>query len=136
MEDLIIWDDSYSIGFEILDNQHKELVAMTNELFQCCKQGGAVADTALAGTISKALEYAQIHFYTEEKYMKLADYPNLGPHKKEHENFVAQVRSTIEEYDQGRAEPIILVRFLKDWLINHIALVDKQCIPYFAKLQG
>ena len=135
-EDIIVWDDSYSLGFEIVDNQHKGLVAMTNELFQSCKEEGSVADTALEKTIKEALEYAQTHFYTEEKYMKETNYPNLSPHRKEHEDFVAQVRKTLEEFEQGRAEPIILARFLKKWLLNHIALVDKQCAPYFAKLQG
>ena len=135
-EDSVIWDNSFSVGFDPIDAQHKELVKMTNELFQGCKEGGPGACIALEQTIGKALEYAQTHFYTEEKYMKETNYPNLVPHKKEHEDFVAQVRKTLEEFEHGEAEPIILARFLKKWLLNHIALVDKQCAPYFAKLQG
>ena len=133
-EDSVAWDDAYSVGFELIDNQHKGLVLMTNELFQGCKGGGDIAHDAFMRTIRKAVEYAQTHFYTEEKYMKQTNYPGLETHKMEHENFIEEVKKALVDFESGKAEPINLARFLKKWLLNHIALSDKQYAPFLAKL--
>jgi len=37
-EDSVTWDDSYSVGFDPIDD-HKVPVNMTNELFEACEQG-------------------------------------------------------------------------------------------------
>ena len=133
-EDSVVWDNSFSVGFAPIDNQHKELVIMTNELFQGCKSGNALADVAFMRTLKKAIEYAQTHFHSEEEYMGKAAYPDLPVHKKEHEEFIATVIKVVKEFEDGKAEPIILARFLKSWLLNHIAVSDKRYAPYLRKL--
>ena len=133
-EDAVFWDDAYSVGFEKIDNQHKELVRMTNALFEGCKQGSTSADVAFMRTIRGAVEYAQTHFYTEEKYMKQVDYPDLADHKKEHDSFVNTVLGAVKDFEAGNSEPLALARFLKKWLLNHIAVSDKKYGPYLAGL--
>ncbi|MDR2662978.1 MAG: bacteriohemerythrin [Treponema sp.] len=133
-EDSVFWDDAYSVGFELIDGQHKELVRMTNELFEGCKKGGTAADLAFMATIRNAVEYAQTHFYTEEKYMKKVNYPDLAAHVKEHESFVATVVEAVKTFEEGKAEPLALARFLKHWLLNHIAVSDKKYGPYLKDL--
>ena len=133
-EDSVVWDDSYSVGFEPIDNQHKELVKMTNELFESCKQGAAVADKAFLHTIKGAAEYARNHFSEEDKYMLQANYPKLNEHRKLHDDFLTTVGKAIQDFTAGSTEPIGLARFLKNWLLTHIAEQDKQYAPYLAKL--
>ena len=133
-EDFVVWDDSYSVGFEIIDNQHKNLVAMTNELFQGCKQGVVAADISFLRAIRKAVEYAKTHFSTEESYMRKVDYPNLVIHIKEHEAFSSEVLKAIHKFEEGKTAPIELARFLKKWLLGHIAVADQEYAPYIAKL--
>ena len=133
-EDFVCWDDEYSVGFEIIDNQHKELIKMTNLLFKSCSMGGTVADVALMKTIRGAVEYAQNHFHLEEKYMAQLNFPELAAHKEEHEQFVALVSQTIKEFEESKSEPLALANFLKKWLLNHIAQTDKKYAPYMAKI--
>jgi len=132
-EDSVAWDDSYSVGFEPIDNQHKNLVLMTNELFQACKEGVIAADIAFLQTMKKAVEYAETHFADEENYMREANYPHLDEHKELHEDFVESVVNSIEEFEAGNAEPIDMARYLKKWLLNHIAISDKKYMPYLVK---
>ncbi|MCL1812932.1 MAG: bacteriohemerythrin [Treponema sp.] len=132
--DSVTWDDAYSVGFEPMDNQHKELVKMINELFEACKQGTAAADKVFLQTIKKAVEYARNHFSEEEKYMLQADFPNLSEQRKQHDDFVASVLKSMQDYKAGDTAGIEMARFLKDWLLNHIAISDKQYAPYMAKL--
>jgi len=131
--DFAVWDDSYSVGSEIVDSQHKGLVAMTNELFRCRNRKGAAADVAFLRAVKKALEYAKTHFSTEEKYMVETNYPDMDAHIEEHKTFVTDILKIVREFDQDNAKPINLARFLKNWLLNHIALTDKRCAPYFSK---
>ena len=132
-EDSVAWDNSFSVGFDPIDDQHKSLVSMTNELFQACKHGAVAADIAFLQTVKKAVGYAKTHFADEEGYMREANYPHLGEHKKQHEDFVAAIIKTIEEFEAGNTEPIDMARFLKKWLLNHIAISDKKYMPYLAK---
>jgi hemerythrin len=133
-EDSVVWDDVYSVGFEPIDDQHKELVKMTGELFDACEEGVLTADMAFLETIKKALDYAETHFADEEDYMRDANYPHLGEQKNQHAAFVAEVQKSIEEFEAGNIEPIDMARFLKKWLLNHIAVSDKRYAPYLAKL--
>ena len=131
----IVWDDAYSVGFELVDEQHRGLVRMTNELLRGFKdESGVPEENALKKVIRDAIEYAQVHFYTEEKYMRLLNYPDLDAHKKEHESFVVEIMKTVKDYEAGKSDPLTLAKFLKQWLLNHIAVSDKKYAPYFKKL--
>ena len=131
----MVWSDDYSVGFEIVDEQHRSLVRMTNELLGGFKNElGVPEEKAIKKVIRDAIEYAQIHFYTEEKYMRLVSYPDLDTHKKEHESFVVEIMKALKDYDAGKSDPMTLAKFLKQWLLNHIAGSDKKYAPYFKKL--
>ena len=134
-EDSVFWSDVYSVNFKTIDDQHKELVRMTNTLFEGCKMGSTAADFVFIKTIRSAVEYAQTHFYTEEKYMKMANYPDVTVHKQEHDSFVATVVKAVKDFEEGNSEPIALARFLKKWLLTHIAESDKKYAPYLVDLK-
>jgi hemerythrin-like metal-binding protein len=131
---LLIWNNTFLVNFEVIDNQHKGLVDMTNELIRGCEGGKVLKDVLFVKTLRKAVEYAQIHFSTEEKYMQQVNYPEFAVHKKEHEAFVSEVVKQLKAFEENRNDPIVLVGFLKDWLFNHIAESDKKYAPYLAGL--
>ena len=133
-DDTVVWDDAYSVGFKPIDDQHKELVKMINELFEECKQGGAAARKAFLLTAKKAADYARVHFSDEEKYMAQVNFPKLAEQKKQHNDFLDKVFASIQDFNSGNAVPIDLAQFLKNWLLTHIAESDKQYAPYLAKL--
>ena len=133
-EDSVTWDNSYSVGFEAIDNQHKILVKMINDLFESCKQGTAVSDKTFLQTIKKAADYARDHFSEEDRYMVQAGFPNLSEHRKQHDDFLTKVIKSMHDYEAEKTAAIELARFLKNWLLNHIAICDKQYAPYLAKL--
>ncbi|MDR1507900.1 MAG: bacteriohemerythrin [Treponema sp.] len=134
-DSFIVWNDDYSVQFRAIDEQHQGLVAMTNDLLRGCRQSGAAADDIFMKTLRGAVEYAQVHFYTEEKYMKQAGYPELESHKKEHAAFVDKVLETVKAFEEGEADPFDLAVFLKEWLLTHIAVSDKKYAPYLARMK-
>jgi hemerythrin len=133
-DSLLLWDNSFLVNFEIIDNQHKGLVDMTNELIRGCGGGRAVQDVLFIKALRKAVEYARVHFSTEEEYMRQVSYPDFAVHKKEHEAFVAEVAKQLKSFEENRNDPVVLAGFLKNWLFNHIAVSDKKYAPYLAGL--
>ena len=133
-DDSVTWNDVYSVGFEPIDNQHKELVKIINKLFEECKQGGPVAERAFLQTVKEAADYSREHFSNEDNYMAQAGFPKLFEHRKQHDEFLNAVLKSMHEFKAGKSNPIELARFLKNWLLTHIAESDKQYAPYLAKL--
>ncbi|MCL1931929.1 MAG: bacteriohemerythrin [Treponema sp.] len=132
-EDYVVWDNAYSVGFSPIDEQHKVLVKMTGDLFDACKQDVMAADVVFLETIKKALDYAETHFADEEERLREVNYPHLDEQQEQHEAFIAEVQKSIEEFEAGNIEPVDMARYLKNWLLNHIAKCDKRYSSYLSE---
>jgi hemerythrin len=135
-KDIVIWSDAFSVGVRLIDDQHKELVRMTNELALGCKKGGSEAEIYFMKTIQGAVRYVKTHFTTEEIIMERLNYPEFVTHKKEHEDFVAEVLKDVRNFEQGqKMVPLDFVHFLQQWVLNHIAKSDKRYAFFFDELR-
>lgn len=126
---LIEWTEDFSVGVQEIDEQHKRLVSMLNQLNEAMKlgQGKQVVDRILFNLG----DYVQRHFATEEAYMEAGSYPELERHKDIHRRLTAKVKDYMERYEKG--EPgltLELLDFLTGWLKNHILQTDKAYSPY------
>ena len=133
-EDSAVWSDAYSVGMTEIDDQHKELVKMTNDLFISSSEGGFAADKAFLQTAKKASDYARVHFSFEEDILKKAAYPEFDAHKKQHTDFLETVLKSVQEFESGKMAGIEMARFLKKWLLNHIAVCDKHYASFLGKI--
>ncbi|MDW7733293.1 MAG: bacteriohemerythrin [Methanolobus sp.] len=127
---LVIWSDKYSMNIKEIDEQHKNLVKMINELHDAMLN--ARSKEVALGIINNMAEYTQYHFSTEEKYMVQYKYPEYVAHKKEHDKFIEQVGAFKKDYESGKAGLTFeLLNFLKDWLVGHIQESDRKYSPFF-----
>ncbi len=128
---LFEWDEKFSVGMKDIDDQHKKLIDMINELSDAMSSGKS---KAVMGDILKGLvQYGVVHFDTEEKYFKRYNYENSDEHIKQHEGFKQEATKLLEEYEAGSYKVSLeTLIFLKDWVINHI---KKQDLQYKGKLQ-
>ncbi|MDR0643990.1 MAG: bacteriohemerythrin [Treponema sp.] len=130
------WDDHYSVGIPAIDSQHKELLNLTNELYDACQLGDEAARSYFRDIIHKAVEYAKFHFSAEEQIMKRIKFPEIAEHKKEHRSFVRRVLADVESFESGKLfVPNTFVRFLKDWILTHVAMSDQKYHSYIIKLK-
>ena len=83
---LIVWDKYYSVGIEIIDNQHKKLIDMINDLYASFITGEA--QEKAPGIVDQMLNYTDYHFKTEEKFFDEHNYPETDKHKEIHQSFV------------------------------------------------
>jgi hemerythrin len=129
--EIIAWSEILATGIEIIDEQHKQLVNLTNELFRACMRGGETLDAVFKETMSRMVEYVKFHFTFEQQMLQRVNYPDFVNHKKEHDTLIKTVLETTKDYGGGkRFVPNNFVRYLKDWIVSHIGHNDKMYAAY------
>ena len=133
---IVQWQSTYSVGIKLVDEQHMELIKLTNKLFNNCMAGREKSRATFLSTIHSAVDYVGYHFSTEEKLMERINYPHFIAHKKEHATFVREVFNKVEEFKTNKVlAPLTFVYFLRDWVLHHIAVNDKKMGDYIIALQ-
>jgi hemerythrin len=114
----------FSVGVKEIDDQHKQLIVLANQLNDAMGtgKGKAVLDKVFAELVA----YTQSHFLTEEKLMGQIGYSASVAHKAEHKSLVTTVADLKHKHDKG---DVVLtsqvMSFLRDWLTKHILNSDK-----------
>lgn len=127
---LIKWRDSYSVGSNEIDDEHKSLVKLVNDIFILVRD--KKPQQAITSTLNELTAYAQIHFSSEEKLLAEVNYPGLEEHKIIHQDLLEKVSKytdRLENNDEEILQDFYL--FLRDWLMTHIMEEDMQFKPYF-----
>lgn len=118
----ILWNESYSVGVELLDQHHRHLAALINRLAEC------TAERGLSETVGDVLEalvrYAEYHFRHEEMLMAAVGYPELAAHRDEHLAFCEVIAETCYMAMHGIIGIGQLLDFLARWWKEHILLED------------
>ena len=126
---LIAWDNGFSVGVKAIDEQHKGLFGIVNELHTAMMQ--RQAKNVTGGVLTKLVRYTCDHFSFEEKVMRATNYPGLIHHRAVHLDLTKQVQEFLGRYERGGASlNIQLLRFLSDWLTGHIQHEDKEYGPW------
>ncbi len=120
---LFSWNQNLSTGIRLIDDQHKTLINMINELYSAMQQHSS--DTMIRQVIEGLEKYTKTHFSTEERFFENSAYPDTARHKQVHREFekkIAQARHDVES--KTSAVSMELLNFLKDWLLKHIQGTD------------
>lgn len=126
---LFSWNDSMSVGVRQLDEDHKKLIAMINELHQAMLAGHS--NDVVGGILKRLVNYTVEHFTREEKLFAQTNFPGAVGHKNEHEKLKAQVSAEVAKFQAGTVGlGMETLNFLRDWLKHHIQESDKGYGPY------
>jgi hemerythrin len=129
MSTVFQWKEAYSVKVLALDNQHKKLFELVNELHQAMGEGHG-KDVA-GGILTRLIDYTVQHFTAEEKLMERHKYPTLLAHRAEHKALTDKVLAFKKEFDAGTSNVTPqLMTFLQQWLRNHIQSVDQRYSDY------
>lgn len=126
------WTDEYNVGIQEVDEQHRTLVDLLNQLHQAIRERRGSA--ACREILDRLAEYTRTHFLLEESLMRVSNYPGFEIHKQQHEDLIGQVRALQEKLDNGQAAiSFELLHFLQVWLTRHIHESDKRFGQHFLK---
>ncbi len=129
-KDFIPWRGSFNTNIVEIDDQHKKLVALINELYKAYieKQQKKIIEKV----IDELINYTVYHFEIEENYFKQFEYENTEEHIKEHQEFVKSVESFKHKF--GKNERVLtteMLLFLQKWITGHILGSDMKYIECF-----
>ncbi len=121
----ISWQESLSVGIDVIDEHHRYLIHIINDLHDIVVQRRGAHE--VAGVLTMLDQYAQIHFAAEEKMMAFYGYAESEGHQQLHNHF----RKKVKEFYEGlHNSPLTckhdMLTYLRDWLIRHIAVEDKK----------
>jgi hemerythrin len=119
-----VWDDSLKTGNEMIDDQHKQLIAALNGLLD-------VAETKKTEAFKESLDflndYTIKHFFEEEQLQQKYEYPDYPNHKKLHDGFKEVVRDMYRRHImKGITDELIsqIKSEIGGWLVTHIKVQD------------
>jgi hemerythrin len=133
--DLITWSATFSCGIKIIDDQHRGLINLVNDMFNHVTGDDQKEHEYFNKIIQEAVNYIKVHFATEEKIMTTTNFPGYIEHKKAHEVFILTVVDNIRDYKAGKKFTLsTFTKFLKEWILSHVAVMDKQYFEHLKKI--
>ncbi len=131
--ELVTWSDAFSVNDSEIDQQHRQLVDITNSLHEAMLSGKG--KSVIGNLIDRLIQYTVKHFQYEEGRLEACNYPDLVEHRKKHADLVNKVREIKEKINSGK----VFVeretkRFLQNWLVEHIQHSDKKYASHLKRV--
>ena len=131
------WNESFDTGLTEIDNQHKKLVELLNQLSSHLAY--QFKSPTMDEIFNELTAYAVLHFNTEEtiwqQYFIDDDWYNA--HKVTHANFINDVLAIKANANDASYNEVIekIVLFLSHWLAFHIIETDKNMAKVVLAMQ-
>jgi len=126
---LIKWNDHYSVNIAVVDEQHKKLINLINQLYDAMRAGKGAE--VLGPVLTELVEYTVYHFSAEEGLCRQYGYPGYEEHKRIHDDLTMKAKQLKTALDQGNnLISIDVMLFLSNWLNTHILEEDKKIGPF------
>lgn len=132
--DFIRWEKRFELGIPTIDAQHKKLVDLCNELYLVIVRNKSRAtipgwQEALSDALRATVDYVKTHFADEEKLLAAVGYEGLEQQKAQHHGFTMKIAESLKTFNKATFQDAIdFVKFLYEWILQHIAVSDKQYV--------
>lgn len=113
------WKDTYAIGVKEVDEQHRALFDLFEQIEDAL--GSDAPEGVVADAMRALVVYVTDHFRDEERLMRSIDYPHREAHERLHREFVQRVVGFLRRIKAGQVITVHeLGRFLHAWLVEHV----------------
>lgn len=117
--------ETMATGHDIIDDQHRKLIDMVNQLEEAVEQGrGREGVDRLLNFLG---DYAAKHFSVEEKLMTSTRCPAAEKNREAHKAMFETYKKWRANYDQHGFDPSLIMELkniLSEWLVQHICKID------------
>ncbi|HVN48756.1 MAG TPA: bacteriohemerythrin [Bacteroidota bacterium] len=126
------WKQTYETGISKIDEQHRRLFDMVNELLD--QKTRSYNERQIFSLLNGLVKYAEEHFATEEKYLSYFKYPKFEEHTRQHLAFLQEITKFAQKLEDHQANVFPqMLEFLKRWYFTHIGESDRLYVEYFVK---
>lgn len=126
------WKDSFRIGINEIDNQHRELFSRLERLEKAVSSGRG--SEIVISTFHFLDNYVRMHFRAEEELQEFYRYPHREMHAAEHAKFrkrLEQLEAILAEEEPSEQLAAQTDALLTQWLIAHVTGLDRELAGYF-----
>ena len=121
----------YYIGIDMIDEEHKQLFQYADEAYELLHDEYTPDKYDRIDIILEKLrDYTVKHFVDEEQYMESINYKKLFTQKVQHQEFINKLDEFMEYHNEeveDQDDQIMgILKYLTEWLTNHILYVDGQ----------
>lgn len=118
------WTALDRIGIRQFDEEHRELVNLINQFHEAMvlRRNRVIADEIF----EKLIQATRNHFSNEEALLGERGFPERDSHAKQHSDLLVEIRSLHRQFKEGSLSAMMLLTYLKNWLIHHIKESDRQ----------
>ncbi|WP_114326097.1 bacteriohemerythrin [Candidatus Colwellia aromaticivorans] len=120
----IEWNDGMSVGVESIDEDHKTLLLLINEINDAINNGST--HLVIIGIFEKLEKHVKKHFSKEELLLEQCNYGDIEEHKQQHLDFlnkIHELRDKLLHSDTVEVAKEVHL-FLFNWLMTHIIIDD------------
>ena len=120
-----VWSDAYSVNSPVLNEQHKKLFEISNELYDAFVANAH--KEKLGQIIEELYDYTVYHFTDEERMIREKGLKVTPEHLKQHDDFRRKIADFRDKYKSGRISVTYeIMNFVRTWMVDHIMGTDKQ----------
>jgi len=132
------WDKSFDTGLKTVDEQHRSLVSLINQLSDLIEKGVAFPSPEMEPLFDELAAYTRYHFQEEGQLMEDAglDPRHLEAHHREHDGFLMEVKRIRQGKEQSLEGARDLLKFLTYWLSYHILNLDQSMAHQMAAIRN
>jgi len=120
------WDSSYTLGIDIIDDQHKKLFDLMSEIYTASENDCDIQ--IIIELFDELAKYSHYHFDEEEAYFSTTSDEDIEIHKQQHQFFIDEIEKIKQQSLRINGMSLELLFFLNDWLVNHIKVEDHKYI--------
>jgi hemerythrin len=125
------WSDDYTIGIAGIDQHHRMLFKMAEDIQTALDEGQS---EAVYGRLLQTLAlYARYHFAFEERCMDQYHCPMAPRNRAAHAKFAALLAEFQQRYAArgfDLVDACTLMAIIDEWLTDHICGIDVHLRPY------
>ena len=128
----IEWHDDWNSGVDVIDREHKDLIAKGNTLLNMALSG--TPGERMKPILDTIIGDIQQHFADEEKILAATDYPEFQEHCEIHKALIADALIVQENFNHGLVDASLLFHLLVDKIIvEHMLSTDVKFFPFLKR---
>ncbi len=123
------WNNQLSTGIDKIDDQHKKLVGLVNDLADAMRAGKS--RDVIAKVLDELGEYTKSHFGFEEAAFSKYGYPRAEEHAKSHGELIRELAELSRKHEAGAIGiSVEVLGFVTEWVRGHIMSEDQAYVPF------
>ena len=128
---LFVWTNQMSVGVKLLNNDHKKLVLLINQLHDGLMTGRA--KPALERVFEDLVSYTRVHHANEEQLFVETGFQGSAAHMLEHDSTIERAVELQLRFksSEGLGAELEIMHQLREWLFRHIQGSDQEFISHF-----